>query len=270
MIQVPQFVFGRMLILSASFEEVSNPCRCCSPSTFLLAPRVPTEKLICPTQRIRALARSFFREEPFRTLSFVDCPFRNSSSVVTMASSLVALGARSQASTPSSPIYLKDNGTAQVSVTAKPVDDSLLLVSPYEDRPHLLDLNTLDTANQLLAKALVCMKNLREDYATAGYEQSFNWSEIIDSLRQLVAASNFEWTETAFYIVVFRSRIPPTTVYADLGVLDQAAHAEAMKSGGFLKSVILTTDAMFQANGELRYWFGTPDQSGRNLATCVW
>lgn len=56
-----------------------------------------------------------------------------------------------------------------------------------------------------------------------------------------------------FYIVVFRSRIPPTTVYADLGVLDKAAHAEATKSGGFLK-----------------YWFGSPDSEGRNLATCVW
>ena len=60
-------------------------------------------------------------------------------------------------------------------------------------------------------------------------------SEVIDSLKQLAAASDVEWKEAAFYIVVFRSRIPPTTVYSDLGVLDQAAHAEAMKSGGFLK-----------------------------------
>jgi translation initiation factor 3 subunit H len=35
--------------------------------------------------------------------------------------------------------------------------------------------------------------------------------------------------------VVFRSQIPPTTVYADLGALDKAAHEEATKSGGFLK-----------------------------------
>ena len=60
-------------------------------------------------------------------------------------------------------------------------------------------------------------------------------SEVIESLQALAAASDVEWKEAAFYIVVFRSRIPPTTVYADLGVLDQAAHAEAMKSGGFLK-----------------------------------
>lgn len=61
------------------------------------------------------------------------------------------------------------------------------------------------------------------------------WSEVIDSVREQVVASNFKWEEASFYIVVFRSRIPPTTVYADLGVLDKAAHAEATKSGGFLK-----------------------------------
>lgn len=132
---------------------------------------------------------------------------------------------------------LKANGI-QVSFTAKPNENSekdLLVVSPYEDEPHLLDLSTVDTANQLLAKALVCMKNTREDYATANYEESFNWPEIVSSLKQLVAASDFEWKEKAFYIVVFRSQIPPTTAYTDLGLLDKPAHAEAMKSGGFLK-----------------------------------
>lgn len=103
------------------------------------------------------------------------------------------------------------------------------------DEAHLLDLDTLDTANQLLAKALVEMKCLRDDYATAPYIESFNWAEVTEALRSLVVSANFEWKETSFYIVVFRSQIPPTTVYADLGVLDKAAHAEATKSGGFLK-----------------------------------
>jgi hypothetical protein len=155
-----------------------------------------------------------------------------------MTSSLLASQAAHRVASSSFPVSLKDSGTIQVSVTAKPIFESektLLVVSPYEEEPHLLDLNTLDTSNQLLAKALVCMKNLRDDYATAPYQESFNWSEIVDSLRQLVAASNFAWKETAFYIVVFRSQIPPTTVYADLGGLDQPAHAEAMESGGFLK-----------------------------------
>jgi hypothetical protein len=155
-----------------------------------------------------------------------------------MASSPVTFGSTHQAGTSSFPVHLKDNGTAQVSVIAKPIDDNekdLLAVSPYEEEPHLLDLNTLDIANQLLAKALVCMKNLREDYATADYKESFNWPEVVNSLRQLSAASNVEWKERAFYIVVFRSQIPPTTAYTDLGALDKPAHAEAMKSGGFLK-----------------------------------
>ncbi|TVY20050.1 UPF0643 protein PB2B2.08 [Lachnellula arida] len=132
-------------------------------------------------------------------------------------------------------------------------NENLLIVSPYEEEPHLLDLRTLGSANQLLAQALTGLKCLRDDYATAPYVEIFNWAEVIESIRQQVTTSNFNWKENSFYIVVFRSQIPPTTVYADLGILDKAAHAEATKSGGFLK-----------------YWFGSPDDSGRNLATCVW
>ena len=61
------------------------------------------------------------------------------------------------------------------------------------------------------------------------------WAEIVQTLKDSVAASNYTWKENSFYIVVFRSQIPPTTVYADLGALDKAAHEEATKSGGFLK-----------------------------------
>lgn len=112
---------------------------------------------------------------------------------------------------------------------------NLLQVSPYEEKPHLLDLETLDIPNQLLAKALVHLQALRHDYATAPYVETFNWAEVVDQVRHLATESQFQWKETFFYIVVFRSRIPPTTVYADLGVLDKAAHAEATESGGFLK-----------------------------------
>jgi hypothetical protein len=114
-------------------------------------------------------------------------------------------------------------------------DEHLLITSPYHERPHLLDLRTVDTANQLLAKALVELKCLREDYATAPYTDIFNWTEVIESIRRMSEASDFKWTESSFYIVVFRSRIPPTTASADLGILDKAAHAEANESGGFLK-----------------------------------
>jgi hypothetical protein len=114
-------------------------------------------------------------------------------------------------------------------------DEDLLIVSPYEEKPHLLDLRTLDTTNKLLARALVGLRCIREDYATAPYTDIFNWPEVVNSIHRMAELSDFKWTEASFYIVVFRSRIPPTTVYADLGVLDKAAHAEATESGGFLK-----------------------------------
>ncbi|KAL2067113.1 hypothetical protein VTL71DRAFT_1537 [Oculimacula yallundae] len=137
-------------------------------------------------------------------------------------------------------------------ITSMPKKD-LLVVSPYLEEDHLLDLSTLDTANQLLARAMVDLKFIRDDHRTAPYIVSLNWPDVIKSVRDMAQASDFEWTKTDFYIVVFRSRIPPTTVYSDLGVLDKAAHAEATAGGGFLK-----------------YIFSTPDSFGRNLATCVW
>ncbi|KAI0485025.1 hypothetical protein GGR56DRAFT_55548 [Xylariaceae sp. FL0804] len=125
--------------------------------------------------------------------------------------------------------------------------------SPYVEQGHLLDLASLDTESALLAQALAHLECQRPDYATAPYAAIFNWAEVFERLAQLVRGREHCWKETSFYIVVFRSRIPPTTVYAELGALDKAAHAEAMASGGFLK-----------------YWFGDPDRDGRNLATCVW
>jgi hypothetical protein len=113
--------------------------------------------------------------------------------------------------------------------------DRYLVVSPYHEQEHLLDLETLDIENQLLAIALTKMESLRPDYATAPYVQTFNWEEIIETLQTLAGRLNHDWKRTSFFVVAFRSRIPPTTVYAELGTLDKAAHAEATASGGFLK-----------------------------------
>ncbi len=113
-----------------------------------------------------------------------------------------------------------------------------LIISPYIETPHLLDLSTVEPQAQLLATALTGLKSVREDYATAPYEEIFNWSEVMTRLRQLCTTKEQTWIEQNFYIVVFRSQIPPTTDYSHLGVLDRAAHAEAMKSGGFLKSAM--------------------------------
>jgi len=125
--------------------------------------------------------------------------------------------------------------TAPIVVEEANTDKNFLVVSPYDEKPHLLDLRTLDIPNQLLARALVGLKCLREDYATAPYVETFNWAEVVDTVRHLAKTSEFEWKETSFYIVVFRSQIPPTTTYEDLHTLDKDAHAEATASGGFLK-----------------------------------
>ncbi|OBT79188.1 hypothetical protein VF21_01758 [Pseudogymnoascus sp. 05NY08] len=132
-------------------------------------------------------------------------------------------------------------------------DETHLVISPYTDHAHLLDLSTVGIQEQLLAYALIKFKSLREDYATAPYTETFNWDEVVEDLRERAKAIGHSWTEQAFYIVAFRSQVPPTTDYSNLGALDKAAHVEAVQSGGFLK-----------------YWFGSPDVNGRNLATCVW
>lgn len=135
-------------------------------------------------------------------------------------------------------------GKANVTVTSEEIlPDSnaiistqrYLVASPYTDQEHLLDLESLDTENQLLSEALQNMKAVTEDYATRPYVDSFNWEEVIDRVRELATARHHSFKETSWYIVAFRSQIKPTTVYPDLGALDKAAHAEAMASGGFLK-----------------------------------
>lgn len=117
----------------------------------------------------------------------------------------------------------------------KPDQNRYLVVSPYTEQEHLLDLESLGVENRLLALSLTKMKCLREDYATAPYTETFNWGEIMATLRMLARKMDHVWNETSFFVVAFRSQIPPTTVYAELGTLDRAAHSEATASGGFLK-----------------------------------
>ncbi|CAK7241571.1 MAG: hypothetical protein STHCBS139747_003034 [Sporothrix thermara] len=134
-----------------------------------------------------------------------------------------------------------------------------IIASPYPD--HLLDLATLDPQTQQLARALAVLDKTRDDYATAPYVDSFNFSTVVDELRRLYRtkapgapeASPARWTRRDYFVVAFRSQIPHTTAYSDLSSLDKAAHREANDSGGLL-----------------RYWFDVPDADGRNLATCVW
>lgn len=131
--------------------------------------------------------------------------------------------------------------------------DSRLIISPYNDDLHLLDLTTLDTPVRLLAKALTALKPIRSDYATAEYRESFNWGSVLEVLRELAAAEGYEWEETSFYVVMFCSRLLPAAHQSDLYDLDIHSLGEATASGGLLK-----------------YWFGTKDAKLQNLATCMY
>ena len=69
--------------------------------------------------------------------------------------------------------------------------DTYLISSPYPFHPHLLDLAALTTPESLLAQALTVMTNIRSDYSTAPYPESFNWDTIISKLRTLVSIHLF-------------------------------------------------------------------------------
>lgn len=113
--------------------------------------------------------------------------------------------------------------------------ENLLVVSPYTSQSHLLDLSSVDRPNQLVAKALTTMRPIREDYATAPYKEAFNWTEIMEVLQGLRKQEQYEWEARSFYVVVFKSQVPPTTDKSHLGRLDEKSHEEAMESGGLLK-----------------------------------
>ena len=130
-------------------------------------------------------------------------------------------------------------------------DQDYLVNSPYWETGHLLDLGSIGTPQRLLAKALTVMAPIRGDYATAPYSDAFNWGLVVSVLKSLVEIENYAWKHQSFYVVVFRSQVPPTTDRSHLAALDRRSHAEAMESGGLLK-----------------YWFGTLDIDGRNMATC--
>ncbi|KAJ5289608.1 uncharacterized protein N7443_009861 [Penicillium atrosanguineum] len=133
-----------------------------------------------------------------------------------------------------------------------PDTDTRLISSPYNDPPHLLDLNRLDTQNRLLSLALASFRPIRDDYATAAYLDSFNWQEVFNLVKAYSDAEGHEWTTQAFYVVEFRSVLNPGIDQDRLHALDAYSHQEATTSGGLLK-----------------YWFGTANEKRQNLATCV-
>jgi hypothetical protein len=140
----------------------------------------------------------------------------------------------------------------EADTNSKSSTNSLLIASPYLSLPHLLDLTRYSTSSQLFAKALASFQPIRDDYATADYTESFNFQEVVKTLRSLAKAEGYEWKKTDFYVVSFRSQLKPDADGERLFELDAFSHQEAIASGGLLK-----------------YWYGVKDQDRRNLATCM-
>lgn len=147
------------------------------------------------------------------------------------------------------------NSTADdiVSFATPQQNHNLLQASPYSERAHLLDLTTLTKPLQLFAEALTSMRWITQDFATAPYDKSFNWDSIVDIFSRSIKAElpDAMPEKLDFYVIVFRSRVNEHADRQLLGELDKAAHVEAAEGGGLLK-----------------YWFGSPNEVGRNLATC--
>lgn len=135
-----------------------------------------------------------------------------------------------------------------------PPEHNYIQTSPYTEQEHLLDLNALTKPHRIMAQALTGMQPLSGQYATMAYKEAFNWEDVVDKVRELSEAegAGYVFPEMSFYVIVFRSKVPPGVYRPELGDLDKEAHREAVESGWLLK-----------------YWFGTADQEGKNLATLV-
>ncbi|OAL35938.1 hypothetical protein AYO20_04844 [Fonsecaea nubica] len=138
-------------------------------------------------------------------------------------------------------------------VHLNPESTRWLTVSPYLEQEHLLDLNSVDTPNRLLALAATQLEPASGKYATVPYEDALDWTSLMETLKSLAAKEGYRWTRQEFYVVEFRSRLKKNIDVDLLFKLDKESHIEATQSGGLLK-----------------YWYGVPDNDRRNLATCFW
>ncbi|KAF3048572.1 hypothetical protein E8E11_005871 [Didymella keratinophila] len=148
-----------------------------------------------------------------------------------------------------------DSDPDLTSESLSPVYSTSLISSPYNTPGHYLDICTLSTPSRLFALALTALRPTHVNYATSPYTESLNFDIVISTLRDLCTHEAFDWQETSFYVVVFRSQLHCNVDQDWLYKLDFESHREACESGGLLK-----------------YWFGKADLEGerRNLATCFW
>jgi hypothetical protein len=128
---------------------------------------------------------------------------------------------------------------------------TMLKASPYAGREHLLQLDTLEIQNRLMALALSSLSPARPDYATTAYQQAFDWDQVVALLATLAREQRITWKKQSFYVVEFRSKLKEDIDNDRLYMLDKQSHMEATASGGLLK-----------------YWYGIPDSERYNLATC--
>ncbi|TXT15588.1 hypothetical protein VHUM_00091 [Vanrija humicola] len=141
--------------------------------------------------------------------------------------------------------------------TAEPNDEPILYLPPLlSGLPHSVapeDPSTrgefdtrlphIDPASLALHQALHHFHPVDNHYASTEYPEAFNWRDL----------SLPEDVEREWYVVVFRSRRRPESESLSLYAADRAAHAEAVANGGLIL-----------------YWYGVPDHTGLNMATCIW
>jgi hypothetical protein len=103
----------------------------------------------------------------------------------------------------------------------------------------------IDPASLALHQALHHFAPIDSHYASRPYPAAFNWRAVGEHMD--------EDEEREWYCVVFRSRRNKGSESLDLYKADRGAHEEAVKNGGLIL-----------------YWYGVPDSTGLNLATCIW
>ncbi|KIX01338.1 uncharacterized protein Z518_09063 [Rhinocladiella mackenziei CBS 650.93] len=153
----------------------------------------------------------------------------------------------------SAEVLRTEDHVPQISIEDNEASSRWLTVSPYLDSNHLLDLQSVDTPNRLLALTAIQLEAATNAYATVRYEDAFDWKGFMANLKALAASEGYTWTRQEFYVVEFRSKLKQNIDVDLLFKLDKESHIEATKSGGLLK-----------------YWYGVPDADRRNLATCLW
>lgn len=130
---------------------------------------------------------------------------------------------------------------------------ALQQISPYEEEQYRVDTCNIQLCHRPVVDALAALRP-KNKYAALPYLGAFGWQEVMDRLRDNLEKKEQEWGGTEVYIIAFRSKRREVNNDGHtrlLEGLDRASVLEAVQSGGLLK-----------------YWFGTPDAAGYNLATC--